>query len=897
MGFQSNFPTNDSLKYGINQVRLNEISSSVDSTERNDIWVIVEIDKKNNNAIKNVEVVRGNLFERVVTVITKFIEELREGKTYHYGKGAMLRDLSSHLDKMSREYEKLAKSDPLNPDEVQTILDVDENFNSTIRTITEISNRLFDSTGQTEIRNKADCLYFNHDLAINHFTSKQIARSLLTSKNQEKDALALVEARKRLHSIRQVGLTDMQKEDLRIVIEKSNKDIVDYDIMNLLVSLVRENKIDAARLALETHTDDPLKHIAKLAELKGHLETMQSEKTSDLEYVTAGISFIQDFYALPSETQKLSGLKEEFDHLKFNEACTKRLEALKTEVESFNADPENMVDFAKKFESFVNIMKGLNDARTKIKQGDSKNSESELMQRIQEDLDRTSEEIGAKLSFVRVKQLEFLQAKYAEKSRSVSEELDALKITLAELEGAQADSKLLAQIHNELVFTIRSGDGTDIASMLTVPSDDYDHPEIKALVFALQALVKQARLQDSDLKHQEERLPKLDKHLKEAGLPEIGKRESAIDYLQRPQVVEKVKSAAHQVEELKRNAEEKLSSESARVRAARDEADKTKNARIASQKNELNNIALIEIRLLRKKLGMTTLTTNNPKDRDQELSVKIDEINRQISPNHLTSEDAEKRAEEILSDFLSSIQGFYKQRDHLHKLVESSLEKNQAIHPELKYQMALYVIARDMLERRDALQKEIAEFDKLLYPEYYSASTEKLARLLDQIKEEYGFSNDNITIGVVNEKAEELKMAKKDSSLLSNQALYIVELAQAYKYRKHLDEIAQIREKDAGRALAAVTGWGLLAKGLDHLLRTQASYTKSEEASQKANDLGAAAKKAKNSQTSLQERQELIDARQKELSRLLDAQVDLLQAQAAAGMLEQIDLFQQDQQK
>lgn len=885
MSFQTKFQTDGQMQYGVNHEDLLAVLDRVDQSERDNILVIVEVDEKNNNAIKSVEVVKGNWFSRAFAVITKLIEELSEGKTYHYGKDAMLHDLSSHLDNMSEEYQRMATTKPTDLKEVNFVLEKDAHFNKTIETIRELSWKLFDVKGQNTINEKAEILYFQHDLAINQFKIEQF------NKNPRKEQLIdLVEARKNLYTLRNRNLNPSRQAEAEKVLQQVIKN--DTDLLDFLISLSREPKNDLSKLISDTHPNDPLRaqisEILSLKDLENQLQVLEKINTKNEDYINAGIEFIQGFFALSSEIQEKSGLKERFEAVDFEVVAQAKILQMKEKIEGFEADTEKLGDFEKNYKEFSHIMDRLQSAKGKI--------QDEKLSGIREELDNLSTLIGEKLSSVKGKQLKLLHEKYSSESKENEQELQSLTTTQLELESAQTDAKLLAESHHALVDTIRSpGKGINIASLLTVPAQGSPQ-ELKNLVLALQAVVKQIQLTSSDIEHQPERLAELQGLIDAAELPPYTQGQDALSYLLRSDVVQKVGDAFEKVNQLSTNADQKTSAKDAAAKQARKEAELTKNERIASKKKERDAIASIEMRLLRNVLGMTDLRTNNAEPTKEELNITSQDLTHAFRKGvDFDNDKMEGHAEAILKQLFELFGGDYERRNHLQAVANRAIIQNAGKDNSNEY--AFYAVVYNIINRRDALQKEIKEFEGLKHPEFYSMSTEDLSQMLAGYQKKYELPHLKIRAKDVIKRAEVLQAKRKDkeTELISSEMNIMTELAAAYKYRHLLDKTAASREKAATEASVESEGWKQLFDGLNHLVSLAASNVKSENAEEKAKGLGVGVEAAKASQNALKARQRVIEARQARLKELLSAETDILGAQAIQGMMDQISLIMEDQ--
>lgn len=926
MSFEAKFPsaTDDKFHYGIQDSQLYEVTKNLSEHGKDDVLVIVEVDSDNNHAIKGIELVRGNWFNRTLAWISKVIETFTEGKTYRFDEGAILQDLSSKIDALSEEYEKLATGAISDDKDIQYVLDHDSSFNQTINRVTNFAILFFNTREREEFREKTFTLCFHHDLAITHLKIRETARKIddnipkdgsSSEIDYSKELEYLIENRRDLFARldgtkvhfrdESVILTEMHKPT-ESTIASVESDLNEQHFLENLSKLAIDGKIDISKLIGLVHKNDPLKskleQLNTLKKLAEKLDALENQGTSDVEYINAGIEFIEGFYALDPEVQEKSGLKERFDEIGFKEVAPKLIEELKSKASELEANSDNLAGFADTYQAFVDVMDGLKKARAKITH--------ESMSEVQGILDEATRIIGEKLTSLRGHQLKVLQEKYRVESEEIQQKLVTLKEEQAELEKAQKDSKRLEALSQELVNTISSGKGTDVARLLTVPSQTSVDPSIKNLVLALQALVKQARLEESDVKYQTQRLSELEKLLKAADLPPLPPGMSAIHYINRPEVAKKVEEGLRYAREKKEEAERNAYAATEVAKRAETEASRTKQEDIEEKRGELESIALVEIRSLRNALGMTTLRPTIKQDISSELEVSWSQVLRKIVPKvpkptkteaqvekdedteKKQAEKAEAQAKENLEKLFRLVGSFYGTRDHLREVATKAITDAEIRNPDIKYQMALLAIAQDMMDRRDALMEEIKDFEKLYHQDFYSLETPELKKMLEGYQRKYQLPHFLIQEEDVIARANQMKSSGEDTTLIFTELYSMTEAAEAYKYRAVAEEKAARLQKHADTQSAVVVGWDNLGAGLDHLSKTASSFVESEKATLKVASLGESIDTSEKRSLELKARQEVIADRQKELSRLLEAQADLIGAQAIQEMMHQISLFQ-----
>ncbi|ADI38766.1 hypothetical protein [Waddlia chondrophila] len=207
--FQSRFPTDNFFHFGLNDQAIESATQKIDqllteagkwvaddkkpqarASARSRIHVILEVDKNNPYLIKNVEVVQSNWLAWQITKLGKFIQGIRENKTYHFGKGGAIRNLSQYMKALSEEYAKNSSLDD------HQILRSESSFNPTVRKISNFLELITPNKKKGGNQKKLKTLYLQHDIAIAHAMVRKGIQ--LLDSNPQQGILDILEGRREL---------------------------------------------------------------------------------------------------------------------------------------------------------------------------------------------------------------------------------------------------------------------------------------------------------------------------------------------------------------------------------------------------------------------------------------------------------------------------------------------------------------------------------------------------------------------------------------------------------------------------------------------------------------------------------------------------------------------------
>ncbi len=871
--FQSKFPTTEdgSLHFGVNDRALHHAAnqlSSISRTERKNIHFIVEVDSNNPHIIKNIQVVRANWASWIVTVISKFFEGKSEGKTYHFGKGAAIHDLSSYMDELSKEYEHLAKKNPIESEEARHILAVDKDFNRTANRIHTIM-LAFQPSEKASIGVKYRQFCTKHDSAIAHIKIQNNARLLYEGEGGQEEIIEIMQERDRLHQ-----LVKDKPEVWEPVIKQTDQDLQTHEFNKNILKLASEGKIDIDLIVRHAHSNDPLKakleNIKKILTYSTDLDILGNPKTDRLAYIEAGIHFIEGYYALDEETYELSGLHKKFTALGFFKKANTYIEDMTVEIQSL--ETEDVAAFQQKYQAYVGVIDKLNAIRESIK--------NKGLVDFKEKLSDATAIIESNLKEKRGEQLLALAGRYEKKIASLSRKIEGLEETQARLEQIVDDEHERERLHQERLEQIRTGKPFDVAALLTWPTDDQSlRTDEKALLLALQELVREIRMTAAETDSLQAGRERLKRHLIDAGLPEIPAGTTALAYLHSSEVNHKIlfllQKAAHRAHK----AEEESISLAEKAKTATLAVETSKGGEIGRKIEELHLIDQIVIKELMNILGQS----GDPSSIDRDVIVR------------LIVELDEQKAKSAIRQLVKALKDHPKLKEQIQEILEESYGNTGSLFydEKRKHQFALGRIVNHMIERRDSLAADVQQFKALKHPDFYQTEATVLKQALEPIRKRYGFKHPIILIKDIEAKRDQYISEKNTEGmrLLLEEEDKILELVAAYKYRLSLEGKAQRFEKSAIDAKIVAEGLNGLCEAIDLLTETAQSYSLGESATRSKDKSAAELREVKEKKATREERKRFIEERKSALAEYQKTQVDLTAAAAMSGLMAHLAKF------